>query len=313
MKALGKALLWMVVGAALGAGAVLALRESVEEPPPKRPSLAAPEIAAPPVEPESPPADEPSEAPAPEAAQSEPEPEREPEPPPAPLPAPVAKPLEGPAGPEFFGFAVASLDAAVVEAPPPPPPPPPVAEPPRKKEPPKPVVRRFTPMKGRCAVGFDGESTLHKFAGNTMAVEGYIEFVKERVEETARAQFVVDARTLDTGNEGRDHEMHANYLESQKYPQMRFDLGSVALRTHGEALGDFTMKGTLEIHGTQKEVEIPCSAELRRDGYVHVKGAFRTKMSDFGITPPSKFGIINVRDEIDVWFEVWAGPEGGKK
>ena len=165
---------------------------------------------------------------------------------------------------------------------------------------------RFEPVKDRCAAGFDATSTLHDFRGWTKSVSGWVRFEAERLDETAAAAFVVDARTLDTNNPDRDLEMHADFLHTAKFPEFRFELKEFRRTTTERPDGPFTMKGTLEIHGVAKEVEIPGSLVLRKDGWLHVKGEFRKKMSEFGISPPVTALVIRVDDEIRIWFELWA-------
>jgi polyisoprenoid-binding protein YceI len=196
-------------------------------------------------------------------------------------------PAKAPQGPDFFGFPLNRTERAA-----------------RPSE-----LMRFVPMQGRCAAGFDATSTLHDFSGSTTAITGHIEFEKGRHESTAKAEIVVDARTLDTGNKDRDQDMHETTLESAKYPEVRFVLTSVAMKTPGALSGDLTMRGTIEIHGVKREVEIPAVGELREDGYLHGKGQFKALLTDFGMTPPTKLGFIKVRDEIVIWFELWAEPE----
>jgi polyisoprenoid-binding protein YceI len=157
--------------------------------------------------------------------------------------------------------------------------------------------------------GFDGTSTLHDFRGWTKNVTGWIEFGPGRIDSTAKAAFVVDARTLDTGDKDRDRAMHEEHLESARYPDMKFTLSGF----HSEPGGSCTIRGTLEIHGHSRSVEMAGSFELRPDGVLHVKGQVNAKMSEFGITPPSKVLVIRTADEIRVWFEAWAAPREGSK
>jgi polyisoprenoid-binding protein YceI len=202
---------------------------------------------------------------------------------------------------EFFGFPVETLQ----QAPEPPPPPPPATA----AEPPKPRPRetpRYLPIPEKCVAGFDGSSTLHDFRGWTRAVTGEVRFEPDRIEATAKASIVVDARTLDTGNPDRDKDMH-ELLQSEKFPEFRFSLESF----RPDAGGAFTMKGSLEIRGQSRPVEIPGTFTLRADGLLHAKGEFRAKMSDFGIQPPSAMLVIRTSDDIKIWFELWARRSGG--
>lgn len=285
MKTLFKTAAWVLLGAALGAGGTTALKELAPLPPPDRAAL----VQAPP--PEEPPPDVVN----PPSALPEPAP---PAPPSLPPPAERVSPPPSPPPPEYFGFAVETLE----RAPEPPPPSPPM----EVKTVPAPPVR-YALLKDKCVAGFDGTSTLHDFRGWTRAVTGDVLFEKDRVESTASASIVVDARTLDTGNPDRDKEMHEDHLRSGKYPEMRFTLSTFK---PGEGAA-FAMKGTLEIHGRLREVEIPGTFALRSDGVLHAKGEFPAKMSDFGIQPPSAALIIRTSDNIRIWFELWARRSGG--
>ncbi|MBI2922747.1 MAG: YceI family protein [Planctomycetes bacterium] len=232
--------------------------------------------------------------------------------PPDPEP-PAEPPTPKVAGPEFFGFPVGSTEAA---APPPAPEPKPEPKPeprpepkPKPKPPPAPAVAKLRFMNGRCVAGFDGTTTLHDFSGWTKSVTGEIEYQKGKLAETVKASVTVDARTLDTGDKDRDKEMHETNLESQKYHEMKFVLSGLRMG-EGQAA---TMKGTIEIHGTSREVEMPITLTLRRDGFIYVKGELKARISDFKVEVPSKLGMINVDDNIRIWFEVWAEPLKGEK
>lgn len=205
-----------------------------------------------------------------------------------------------PAGPEFFGFPVDSLDRAPEQAPKT------ATEPPAPHDaaPAPPAMMRLRLMEGRCVGGFDGTCTLFDFSGWTRAVVGELTFETGRLVETARGRVTADPASLDTGDAGRDREIRENLLELERYPRMSFDLS--ALRMTGVDTVD--VSGTMEIHGIRRDVTIPCSIRLRRDGYVWVKGEIKANMSDFGIEPPVKLAIIKVADEIRIWFEVWAEP-----
>ncbi|HVR87106.1 MAG TPA: YceI family protein, partial [Planctomycetota bacterium] len=248
-----------------------------------------------------------------------------PEPPPSapPLPPPAVAPLLPPETPppvipprapekplgEFFGFPVETLDRAAKAAAPAPRVLPSVVPVPPAAPPVLPAVVHLETLPGKCVAGFDGTSTLHDFRGWTKSVSGWIEYEPGRIDPTAKAAFVVDARTLDTGDKDRDRAMHEEHLESARYPEMRFTLSEF----HSAPGGSCTIQGTLEIHGHRRPVEMAGTYLVRPDGLLYVKGQVLAKMSDFGITPPSKVLVIRTADEIKVWFEAWAAPREGKK
>ncbi|MCE9581382.1 MAG: YceI family protein [Planctomycetes bacterium] len=288
------------LGALAGAGGGVAVWQKLHPPVKARPDLS----GAPGSGSLAPPEDEPEEIATPEPVAKPPAPEVVAKPP---TPEPKGPPD---VGPEYFGFPVGSTARAPKPEPKPEPAPVPKPEPKPEPAPPaKPAIEHLVFMEGRCVAGFDGKSTLHDFSGWTKSVTGTIEFERGHLATTAKASVTVDARTLDTGDADRDKEMHEAHLETGKFPDMKFEVVSVTLG-EGEAM---TMKGTIEIHGVKKELEIPCTLQQRRDRKIHVKGEVRSKMSDFGIKPPSKAGFINVDDEIRIWFEAWAEPVKGEK
>jgi len=291
------------LGVLAGAGGGIAAWKKLNPPPRPRPDVAGPPGGASLAPPEEPP----------DEVEPAPEPVKPPEAvkPPVDVKPPDETPVKLP-DPEFFGFRVGSAARAPEPKPETKPElkPEPKPEPaPVEKPPAKPVISRLTFMKDRCVAGFDGKSTLHDFSGWTRSVTGSIEYEKGRLAETAKASCTIDARTLDTGDADRDKEMHELHLESAKFPDMKFEVAAVKM-TGAESMA---MKGSIEIHGVKKDIEIPCTLKVRRDGYVYAKGELRAKMTDFGIKPPSKMGMINVEDEIRIWFEVWAEPAKGDR
>lgn len=202
---------------------------------------------------------------------------------------PASPPVRSPVV-EFFGFPCATADEAAAGAP---------------AAGPAPGVR-YVPVPGKCVAGFDATSTLHDFRGWTSSVTGEIRFDPGRLEETATAEIVVDARTLDTGDKDRDQEMHRDHLASIANPQFKFTLSRFSRIDPKRTDGPFLLKGALEILGKSVQVESPGTFELRQDGHLHVKGAFRVRMTQFGITPPVTALVLRVDDEVGVWFELWA-------
>ena len=208
-------------------------------------------------------------------------------------PPPPASPQAPPprAAVEFFGLPSATAEEVRPSAPP-------LTE----------TVRRYVPIKGSSVAGFDATSTLHDFRGWTPDVSGEIRFDPARLEETAHAEIVVGARGLDTGDKDRDKDMH-EHLESQGFPTFKLKLSRFVRTDPIRMDGPFVLHATLEIRGKAVEVESPGTFELRPDGHLHVKGEFRVRMSQFGITPPVTALVIRVADEVKVWFELWAKPE----
>ncbi len=163
---------------------------------------------------------------------------------------------------------------------------------------------RLRLMEGRCVAGFDAKSSVLDFTGWTKALSGELTYKPNRPIETVQGTVTADPNTLDTGDDERDKELREKHLETAKYPVMKFEIASVK-QTGGDTAD---MTGSMEFHGVKKELTIPCSFKLRLDGYAFASGEIKVKMTDFGIEPPVKMGVIKVADEIRIWFELWAEP-----
>lgn len=163
---------------------------------------------------------------------------------------------------------------------------------------------RLRLMDNRCVAGFDAKSSVLDFTGWTKALSGELTYKPNRPIETVQGTVTADPNTLDTGDDERDKELREKHLETAKYPVMKFEIASVK-QTGGDTAD---MTGLMEFHGVKKELTIPCSFKLRLDGYAYASGEIKVKMTDFGIEPPVKMGVIKVADEIRIWFELWAEP-----
>src|SRR5580692_11608914 len=69
-------------------------------------------------------------------------------------------------------------------------------------------------------IEFTLAATLHTVHGTFALKSGTIHFNPSK--GTASGVVVVDATSGNSGNSGRDHKMHAEILESQRYPEITF-------------------------------------------------------------------------------------------
>lgn len=89
-------------------------------------------------------------------------------------------------------------------------------------------------------------------------------------------------------------------LDVAHYPQIRFKSSGVKSGSSGLVIeGDFSLHGK-----TQHISGIPIKVDQKKDGATHFAGGFKFHMSDYGITPPSGGGVVNVKDEMEIHFEL---------
>ncbi|MCY2959191.1 MAG: YceI family protein [Planctomycetota bacterium] len=177
--------------------------------------------------------------------------------------------------------------------------------------------QRFAIVSNLSRVGFDAKSTLHDFSGVTTRVEGEITANLAKPGENCSGSVSAQSASLDTGLEARDESMR-EILEPAKFPEVRFDwsafeptsVDAAAQKVVGVA------KGKLSIHGVARDVSMPVTITVDASKRLAIDGQTKIKMSDFGVKPPSKLGLISVEDEAVLWIALRArtlGPAADAK
>jgi polyisoprenoid-binding protein YceI len=100
--------------------------------------------------------------------------------------------------------------------------------------------------------------------------------------------------------------LHDKVLESERFPQITFRSVKVMEIKEDGVNKSFTLQGDLTIHGVTKRVTAPVSMIIN-GGQLRATGETTLKQTDFGMTPYSGgFGMIKIRDEVKVSFNVVA-------
>jgi polyisoprenoid-binding protein YceI len=148
-------------------------------------------------------------------------------------------------------------------------------------------------------VKFHGSTPVENFTGRTTEVAGSLD------PETGDFRFVVDLRTLDTGNSRRDRNMHDDYLKTDEYPEAVYEGRLETLPdpgTGGEQ--EIRAKGTFSLKEREKELEITVMLRYDEDEQEWTARAeFKTLLSDYSISRP-RFLMIRMRDEVTVETEL---------
>jgi polyisoprenoid-binding protein YceI len=90
-------------------------------------------------------------------------------------------------------------------------------------------------------------------------------------------------------------------LDAETFPVIHFE--SNELRLDGD--GELQIKGTLNLHGVARPVEVDADLESDGPGYV-VRGSFEIGQKDFGIEPVSIGGVVKVDNKVEIRFEIFA-------
>ncbi len=142
------------------------------------------------------------------------------------------------------------------------------------------------------SIQFSGRKAGGTFSGLT----GTIAFDRSNLSASA-IDVTVDASTIKTGNSTKDkHAKGESWFDTDRFPVIKFKSASFI------PAGDKTIvRGTLELHGVKKEIEIPFTFDDRGSKATFV-GSFKVNRNDYGIKG-NAFGFI-VGNEFEVELKV---------
>lgn len=103
---------------------------------------------------------------------------------------------------------------------------------------------------------------------------------------------IVPLADLTTGIALRDRHMREKYLEVAKFPDTRLavPLASLPSPAAGAPVSG-ELKGTLSLHGVQKEIPFKYEASCSADNLCSAKGGFTINIKEFGVIVPSYLGV----------------------
>lgn len=139
------------------------------------------------------------------------------------------------------------------------------------------------------SIKFSGKKAEGSFTG----LKGTIVFDKN---DLANSKFdvTVDANTIKTGNTTKDkHAKGESWFDTEKYPKIKFKSNSFAKDGNG-----YIVDGTLELHGTSRQVKIPFSFTDDNNNKASFIGSFKLNRKDYGIK--GNFFGFAVGDEFDI-------------
>jgi Uncharacterized conserved protein len=129
-------------------------------------------------------------------------------------------------------------------------------------------------------------SSLHTVHGTFALTHGLLNFDPESGK--ASGDIVVNAKSGESGNDGRDAKMHKEILETGKYPQVVFRPAQVDGKVSPAGPSDVKVRGTLTVHGADHEITALVHAEIAGNNW---KGnaKFDVPYVEWGIKNPSNF------------------------
>lgn len=152
-------------------------------------------------------------------------------------------------------------------------------------------------------VVFTSKAPMESFDGKTDKISGSITVDADDLSGELAMRMVVDLASLDTGIGLRNTHMRENHLETEDFPEAIFT-GHSIIQTSAPHLApgqsvELMVRGLFDLHGVQREMDIPATVTLAADGSLTVEAAFEVKLSDHAIKRP-KFLVMKLADEQQV-------------
>ena len=128
--------------------------------------------------------------------------------------------------------------------------------------------------------------TLHIVHGTFNVKSGKIEFDPEK--GTASGEVTVDVASGASGSGARDHRMHANILESGKFPEAIFTPDRMEGKLAVPGSSTVRLHGMLKIHGSAHELWMNVEAKAT-ESQIESVITFEIPYVAWGIKDPSNF------------------------
>ncbi|HEX6558421.1 MAG TPA: YceI family protein [Longimicrobiales bacterium] len=162
------------------------------------------------------------------------------------------------------------------------------------------VVTTRIPLEPTSTVWVEGGSTVRGWKCTAKTIDAQLtgDPAASVAQLVTGATVVIPVEQLDCGN-GKMNEHMRKALQADKNPNLAFSLDSY------EVSGTTaTLKGSLEIAGTTRAIEIP--ATISEQGKeVRVKASKQINMKEWGVKPPSlMLGTMKVKEVVTLGIDV---------
>lgn len=115
-------------------------------------------------------------------------------------------------------------------------------------------------------------------------------------------EIIADARSGQSGDSGRDENMHKKVLESAKYPTVTFTPDRVVGKIALQGASKIQIHGIFDIHGSKHELTIPAEVNFTADRWT-AKSTFDIPYAQWGMKNPSNF-FLHVPDQVSMEIEL---------
>jgi polyisoprenoid-binding protein YceI len=148
----------------------------------------------------------------------------------------------------------------------------------------------------KSTIQFTLGALLHTVHGSFKVKGGQVRF--DPGSGQATGQIAVDVRSGETGDGGRDRQMHETVLESSRFPDAVFSLDHLKGRVASTGESQIDLHGSLRIHGSAHEMTIPVRVKMQND-LVTATAQFAVPYVAWGMKDPSNL-LLRVDKTVEV-------------
>lgn len=145
-------------------------------------------------------------------------------------------------------------------------------------------------------ISFTLGSTMHEVEGSFELARGELRLDPRN--RTLAGTVVINATSAKTGNAKRDHKMHSQVLESERFPEITL----TAERFDGDfspsGKSSVTLFGKLSVHGDSHPVELPVEIEVEGE-QLSVHFEMTIPYVEWGMKDPSVF-VFRTAKKVDL-------------
>ncbi len=154
-------------------------------------------------------------------------------------------------------------------------------------------------------VSFDPDNTkieftlgavLHNVHGAFKLKNGVIRF--DPTTGAASGALVIDANSGESSNKSRDEKMHAEVLESRKYPEIIFVPQKVEGSTPLQGSSQVKVQGLLRMHGSEHPLTLVVRISIN-GAHIAANTQFVFPYENWGLKNPSTF-ILRVSNRVEI-------------
>jgi polyisoprenoid-binding protein YceI len=143
-------------------------------------------------------------------------------------------------------------------------------------------------------------STLHTVHGTFAMKRGNLQLDPQS--GSASGEFVADATSGTSGNDGRDKKMHHEILESSRYSEVIFRPVRIEGKVAAQGECNVQLQGKILLHGSEHDIVVPVQAEIS-GGRWKGSAKFTVPYVQWGLKSPNTF-LLKADPAVDIELEL---------